>query len=184
MSQRPKHCWFCRCSGRTPRARLSSSPRVVDGPTLIRDPDGQEFADLSAALKEAASAARDLMAEGLRDNRPLALHRQITKAVGQLRQFPLQTLCRVTPNPSRSKYGSSSLTSGRGDHTRFQPFVRSRRHPPVRLNGTRAEAYVRIVQGGFACHPLVHRQDVRRPRRTGTRPPTCAPVPRARTLAG
>jgi hypothetical protein len=53
---------------------------VKTGPDLLRDPDGQEFDDLTAARQEAIEAARDLMAECLRSGRPLNLGREMVLA--------------------------------------------------------------------------------------------------------
>lgn len=64
------------------KARLQTSmPRyflhVKNRLCLVRDPDGEELDDLAAAKEEAAAAARDLMAEGLRGGAPLGLHREM-----------------------------------------------------------------------------------------------------------
>lgn len=48
-----------------------------EGPDVIIDPEGQEFADLSAAHHEAAEVARDLMAERLRSGQPLGLGHEV-----------------------------------------------------------------------------------------------------------
>jgi Domain of unknown function (DUF6894) len=50
---------------------------VQDGSDMLEDPCGQIFADLAAAEREAAAAARDLMAEALRCNEPLGLKRMM-----------------------------------------------------------------------------------------------------------
>jgi len=41
---------------------------ILDGRKLLADPEGQDFADLNAALAEAAASARDLVAYGLMRN--------------------------------------------------------------------------------------------------------------------
>ena len=41
---------------------------ILDGRKLLADPEGQDFADLNAALAEAAASARDLVAYGLLRN--------------------------------------------------------------------------------------------------------------------
>ena len=48
---------------------------VQDGSYILEDPCGQNFADLAAAQREAAAAARDLMAEALRCDKPLGLQK-------------------------------------------------------------------------------------------------------------
>ena len=50
---------------------------VQDGSDMLEDPYGENFADLAAAEREAAAAARDLMAEALRCNEPLGLKRMM-----------------------------------------------------------------------------------------------------------
>ena len=50
---------------------------VQDGSDMLEDPCGQNFDDLAAAEREAAAAARDLMAEALRCNEPLGLQRMM-----------------------------------------------------------------------------------------------------------
>jgi hypothetical protein len=44
---------------------------------LIADPEGADFPDLSAAIREATASARDLMAENLKAGEPLSLDRAI-----------------------------------------------------------------------------------------------------------
>ncbi len=46
-----------------------------DGSDLLQDPDGQELDDLAAAKQEAIEAARELMAEDLRNGQALGLDR-------------------------------------------------------------------------------------------------------------
>jgi len=46
---------------------------VVTDTEFIRDPDGQDFADRQVAEQEAAQVARDLMAEKLRQGKPLPI---------------------------------------------------------------------------------------------------------------
>src|SRR3954462_2283233 len=41
---------------------------ILDGRKLLADPEGQDFADLNAAITEAAASARDLVAYGLMRN--------------------------------------------------------------------------------------------------------------------
>jgi hypothetical protein len=44
---------------------------VVNDAVLVRDAEGEEFSELEAAAQEAAQLARDLMAEELRQGKPL-----------------------------------------------------------------------------------------------------------------
>jgi Domain of unknown function (DUF6894) len=53
---------------------------VRRGSELLQDPEGQELEDLTAAHHEANEAARTVMAECLRSNRPLGLDRAIVIA--------------------------------------------------------------------------------------------------------
>jgi hypothetical protein len=48
---------------------------VQDGSEVLEDFDGEDFTDLAAATREAAAAARDLMAEAMRCDRPLGLQK-------------------------------------------------------------------------------------------------------------
>jgi hypothetical protein len=58
---------------------------VRDGASLVRDPEGSEFADLEAARAEALASARDLVGDNLKndqvqDNRQY----EITDEAGQV----------------------------------------------------------------------------------------------------
>lgn len=50
---------------------------VKDRSGLLLDPEGEQLDDLAAAQQEAAAAARDLMAECLRNGEPLGVHREV-----------------------------------------------------------------------------------------------------------
>jgi hypothetical protein len=50
---------------------------VQDGSDVLEDFFGEVFDDLAAAEREAAAAARDLMAEALRWDKPLGLQKQM-----------------------------------------------------------------------------------------------------------
>jgi hypothetical protein len=50
---------------------------VQDNSHILEDPDGQDFDDLAAAEREAAAAARELMAEALRWDKPLGLQKKM-----------------------------------------------------------------------------------------------------------
>ena len=50
---------------------------IQTGSEVLEDPEGQDFDDLSAAEREAAAAACDLMAEALKAGRPLGLQRNM-----------------------------------------------------------------------------------------------------------
>jgi Domain of unknown function (DUF6894) len=50
---------------------------IKDRKSLVRDPEGQDFADLVTAKQEAAAAARELMSEDLLTGAPLGLHREM-----------------------------------------------------------------------------------------------------------
>jgi hypothetical protein len=60
---------------------------IVTDTERIIDPDGQEFGDLEMAKQEAVQSARDLMAEELRNGRPIPLNWrvQIAEADGTIR---------------------------------------------------------------------------------------------------
>jgi len=45
---------------------------VLNGGEVLEDPDGQAFADVQAAIAEAAAMARDLVAHGLLRNEDLS----------------------------------------------------------------------------------------------------------------
>jgi hypothetical protein len=53
---------------------------VRNGSDLLEDQDGQELGDLAAARQEALEAARELMAEDLRNGAPLCLDRVMVLA--------------------------------------------------------------------------------------------------------
>src|SRR3954468_6581231 len=55
-------------SGTMPRFYLD----VLNGSQVLEDPDGQEFADLDAAMSEAVATARDLVAHGILRNEDLS----------------------------------------------------------------------------------------------------------------
>jgi hypothetical protein len=50
---------------------------IKEGPDVVIDPEGQNFADLPAAQVEAVEVARDLMAERLRAGRPMDLNSEV-----------------------------------------------------------------------------------------------------------
>ena len=45
---------------------------ILNGRQVLEDPDGQEFADVHAAMAEAAASARDLVAHGIQRNEDLS----------------------------------------------------------------------------------------------------------------
>ena len=58
------------------RCTLAVVPRfyldIVDGETVIEDPEGVDFPDLATALAEAALGARELVAHGIMRNQDLS----------------------------------------------------------------------------------------------------------------
>ena len=45
---------------------------VLNGSTILEDPEGQDFADLGAAITEAVASARDLIGHGIMQNEDLS----------------------------------------------------------------------------------------------------------------
>jgi len=45
---------------------------ILNGRTVLEDPDGQDFLDLEAAITEAVASARDLVAYGIMQNEDMS----------------------------------------------------------------------------------------------------------------
>ncbi len=55
---------------------------VLDGIEILRDPDGQDCADLDAAIAEAAASARDLVAYALMRNEDVSGRSILVRTAG------------------------------------------------------------------------------------------------------
>ena len=76
---------------------------MVTDAELIRDPEGAEFPDLEAAVTEAVQSGRDLIAEELRQGRPVPLNWRLLISTADdtvLRSMPFTAVAHGPKQPS------------------------------------------------------------------------------------